>query len=289
LHAIHRNEFLKNTPFIFLTAKTERSDFRKGMELGADDYITKPFTGTELLSAVEGRLNKIDALREEFAPGIEGVASLMQAVSGKEALQRLTQDRNINRYKKKEIIFSEGNHPANLFYILKGKVKTYKVNENGKELVTELFSPGDFLGHVALLEGTVYKDTAEALEETELAVIPRDDFNELLNKNAEATKKIIQLLAGNISGKENQLLALAYNSLRRKVADALLMLQKKYKDGSNNNYMIDLSRENLATIAGTATESLIRTLSDFREEKLIDIRNGNIVVLDEEGLEKMVN
>src|ERR1700733_15583379 len=73
LHAIHKNEAIKNTPFIFLTAKTERSDFRRGMELGADDYITKPFSGTELLNAVDGRLKKIDLLKQELLPGLEGL------------------------------------------------------------------------------------------------------------------------------------------------------------------------------------------------------------------------
>ena len=77
LHAIHKNDTFKNIPFIFLTAKTERSDFRKGMELGADDYITKPFTGTELLHAVDSRLNKLELLKKEFSPGLAGLHQLM--------------------------------------------------------------------------------------------------------------------------------------------------------------------------------------------------------------------
>lgn len=289
LHAVHKNDTIRNTPFIFLTAKTERSDFRRGMELGADDFITKPFTGTELLNAVDSRLKKINELKQQLGTGLEGLASLMEAASGKNALQALTEDRNVNKYKKKQVIYAEGNHPGRLYYVLKGKVKVYKANENGKELVTELFSPGDFLGHVALLEGAVYKDTAEAMEETELAVIPKDDFNELINKNPEVAAKFIQLLAKNVSAKETQLLRLAYNSLRRKVADALLLLQKKYQRSDEEKFVIDISRENLATIAGTATESLIRTLGDFRNEKLIEIIDGNIVLLNQKKLETMAN
>src|SRR6185436_6809753 len=76
LHAIHRNEAIKNTPFIFLTAKAERSDFRRGMESGADDYITKPFSGTELLDAVDGRLKKFDLLKKELSTGLEGFQDL---------------------------------------------------------------------------------------------------------------------------------------------------------------------------------------------------------------------
>lgn len=202
LHAVHRNDAIKNTPFIFLTAKTERSDFRKGMELGADDYITKPFSGTELLTAIESRLKKMDLLKEELAPGLQGLQDLMQASFGTNPLQTLVEGRNINRHKKKQTIYSEGNHPQRLYYIVKGKVKTFRTNEDGKELVTELFSQGDFVGYIALLEGTIYKDTAEALEDTELAVIPKEDFEQLISNNKEVAQKFIRLLANNVSAKE---------------------------------------------------------------------------------------
>jgi CheY-like chemotaxis protein len=289
LHAVHKNESIRNTPFIFLTAKTERGDFRKGMELGADDYISKPFDGTELLNAVDSRLKKLELLKQDFSPGIDGLSDLMQATFGKNALQSLTEDRNIDKYKRKQAIYTEGNHPNRLYYIIKGKVKTFKTNEDGKDLVTDLFSPGDFLGHIALLAGTTYQDTAEALEETDVAIIPKEDFDELVNKNAEVTKKFIQLLAKNIFAKETQLLGLAYNSLRKKVADAILLLQQKYQDNKEENFAIDISRENLATIAGTATESLIRTLSDFRSEKLIAIHEGRINILNKKKLESLFN
>ncbi len=289
LHAVHKNESIKNTPFIFLTAKTERSDFRKGMELGADDFVTKPFSGTELLNAVDSRLNKIGQLKKELSNGSEVFNHLMTVSEDKNALQSLTDNRNINVYKKKQVVYTQGNHPNRLYYIIKGKVKTFKRNEDGKELVTELFSPGDFLGYIALMEETIYKDTAEALEETELAIIPKEEFEELLNNNKEVSKKFMSLLAKKISAKENQLLGLAYNSLRKKVAEALILLQKKYKLDIEDEFAIDISRESLATIAGTATESLIRTLSDFRNEKLIDIRDGSIIIVNQKKLQLLVN
>ncbi len=289
LHAIHRNEKVKNTPFIFLTAKTERSDFRKGMELGADDYITKPFNGTELLNAVDSRLKKLDLLKQELSPGLEGLQHLMQVSFGDTALKTLIENKDINTYKKKQVIYSENNHPNKLFYVIKGRIKTYRVNDDGKELVTELFNAGDFIGYVALLEGTVYKDTAEAMEESELALIPKEDFEELVNKNAEVAKKFMQLLAKNVASKEQQLLGMAYNSLRKKVAEALVMIQKKYQAENEKDFFIDISRESLATIAGTATESLIRTLSDFRNEKLIDIQNGSIKIINEKKLAQLLN
>lgn len=288
LHAIHKNETIKNTPFIFLTAKTERSDFRKGMELGADDYITKPFDGTELLNAVDSRLRKLALLKKDLAPGLEGLDHLLELSFGKNVLQSLAEGRNTNLLKKKQTVYSEGNHPVRLYYILKGKVKTYRTNDDGKELATDIYVPGDFIGYIALLEGTVYKDSAEALEDTELAIIPKEDFEELVNNNKEVSQKFIRLLARNISDKENQLLGLAYNSLRKKVAEAIIKLQQKYQAG-DDNFVIDISRESLATIAGTATESLIRTLSDFKSEKMIDIQNGAIKILDGKKLATLLN
>ena len=290
LHAVHKNDPIKNTPFIFLTAKTERGDFRKGMELGADDYITKPFSGTELLNAVDSRLKKVELLKQELSPDMEGLQYLMQTSTGKDHLKLLAEDRSINKYKKKEIIYSEGNHPNRLYYVLKGKVKTYRSNDYGKELVTEIFSTGDFLGYVAMLEGAVYKDSAAALEETELAIIPWEDFDRLLNNNKEVAQKFIRLLAKNISERESQLVNIAYNSLRKKVADALLMLYKKYQPTTEDTNAMIISRGSLATIAGTAKESLIRTLSDFRNEKLIDIKqDGSILILNLKKLEFLLN
>lgn len=285
---LQKNSETQNIPFIFLTAKAERSEIRKGMELGADDYITKPFNGTELLNAIESRLKKVELLKIDVNPGINGFDTLLNSVSSKEALKNLAEDRIVNKFKKKQVIYSEGNHPLRLFYLQSGKVKTYKTNDDGKELVVNLYKEGDFFGYVSLLEGTMYKETAEAIEEAEIALIPREDFEHLVNNNRQIMQKFIKLLANNVTEREQQLLNIAYNSLRRKVADALLTLNKKY-NSTEKSYAIDLSRENLASIAGTAKESLIRTLSDFKDEGLIEINGGNITLLDEKKLERLAN
>jgi CRP-like cAMP-binding protein len=210
------------------------------------------------------------------------------ATGGKGSLKGLSEGRNIDKYKKKQAIYVEGNHPTSLFYIQKGKVKIFKKNDDGKELVVDLYNTGDFLGYVALLEGGTYKETAEAMEESEIAVIPREDFEELLNNQQEVAVQFIRMLARNVTVKEQQLLGLAYNSLRKKVAEALVNLYNKYNERKETHFTIDISRDNLATIAGTATESLIRTLGDFREEKLIDIKEGTIIILNEKKLSSML-
>jgi DNA-binding response OmpR family regulator len=280
LHLAQKNNALQNVPFIFLTARSERAEIRKGMDLGADDYITKPFDGSELLNAVERRLKKNAQLKKETRGDHAGSDEVADVPSSEICLDRLKENRNLNHYKKKQAIYTEGNHPARLYYICKGKVKTFRKNEDGKELIVGLYSEGDFVGYTAMLENVNYRECAEALEDTEVAVIPRFEFEEVLRSNPSLMKKFIEMLAENINERENKLLATAYNSLRKKVADTLVMINEKYNKEKKEGYFIDLSRDNLASIAGVAKESLIRTLSDFKNENLISLVGSQIHILN---------
>ena len=289
LHMLGKNPETSSIPFIFLTAKSERADFRKGMEMGADDYITKPFDDIELLNAVESRLKKSEALRIEFTKSAEGLNKFFDEVRGFEDLKKLSQDRKVKKYKKKEMIFNEGTHPVGLYFLNKGKVKTFKTHELGKELITGLYKEGDFFGYLALLEENYHAETAEVLEEAEVTILPKEDFFMLIHGNPNVMKKFIKVLSDNIADKEEQLVKLAYSSVRKRVAEALLLLQKRYHDSNKDQFSISFSREDLANIVGTATESLIRTLSDFKQEKLIDIKGSNITILNSEKLNKLKN
>jgi len=288
LHLVSKNDHLKSVPFIFLTAKTERNDFRKGMEMGADDYITKPFTDIELLNAVESRLQKIK-FQKENASASKNLNEFLDEIKNENALENLFNSTITNSYKKKQQIYAEGNHPYSLYYLNSGKIRTYKINENGKELTIGLYNAGDFFGYQALLENSVYKETAETLEECEISITGREDFEILIYNNKEVAHKFIKLLAHNVAEKEEQLINLAYNSLRKRVADAIITLLRKYKKEEHADFTIHISREDLAHIAGTTTESLIRTLSDFKNEKLIEAEVGSIKVLNEKKLLFMLN
>jgi CRP-like cAMP-binding protein/CheY-like chemotaxis protein len=289
LHLLNKNPELTSIPFIFLTAKSERSDFRKGMEMGADDYITKPFTDIELLNAIDSRMKKLSLLHKNYTPDDAGMHEMLQEFEGTNALQLIVENRPENQYRKKQAIYSKGNHPQKLFFVKSGKVKTFISNEDGKGLTIGLYTEGDFLGYIALLEGGTYKESAEAIDDCVIAEIPAEIFEKLLHHNPEATNKIIRLLAKNVREKEKQMLDIAYNSLRKRVANALMVLLSKYRKPGEDIFSIHLSREDLANIAGTATESLIRTLSDFKTEKLIEITGSKITVLDEKKLAGMIN
>jgi CRP/FNR family transcriptional regulator, cyclic AMP receptor protein len=288
LHLLNKNESLSAVPFIFLTAKSERSDFRRGMEMGADDYVTKPFTDIELLNAIDSRLRKVNVMKQEFSADPEGMQKMLNEFGEKSTLENIADYREENTYRKKQTIYLEGNHPKKLFYVKKGKVRTYMTNDDGKALTSALYGEGDFFGYTAILEGTLYKENAEAIDDSVIVDIPVEDFEKLLYYDAVATKKIIQLLSRNISERESQLLNIAYNSLRKRVATSLIALQKKY-GADNPDFVINLSREDLANIAGTATESLIRTLSDFKTEKLIEIKGSQITILNDKKLANMIN
>ncbi|MBC7511255.1 MAG: Crp/Fnr family transcriptional regulator, partial [Ferruginibacter sp.] len=230
---------------------------------------------------------KAALLQKDF----ENAAAQQLSINGGDikAMQHLVENSSVNIYKKKRLIYDEGNHPVKLFYIQKGKVKTFKTNDEGKELTVGLFGNGDFVGYTAILEGTVYKETAEVMEDTTLTIIDKEAFEKLLRFNKEVAQQFIRLLAQSVTDREEQLVGIAYNSLRKRVAGALVLLQKKYTKDEEGKFSMYISREDLAQIAGTATESIIRTLSDFKSEKLIDIKEGAIIILDEKRLASLLN
>jgi CRP-like cAMP-binding protein len=283
LHLLRMKPETENIPFIFLTAKTERTDFRKGMEMGADDYVTKPFDELELLKAIEIRLRKAEVLDQKYALSQQGIGKFLKDVKDSGMMSRLAEQYSIEQYSKKQTLYHEGKRPKYLFYLVKGKVKGSKTHEDGKDYITDIFSDGDFIGYPALIEDKNYDDTAVVLEDAEIMQIPREDFLQMIYGDINVAAKFIRIITQNVKEKEERLLNLAYSSLRKRVARALTDLHAKYNTGSTNN-PIDISREDIAHYVGTATESLIRTLSDFKSEKLIEIKEGKIRIANAEKL-----
>jgi CRP-like cAMP-binding protein/CheY-like chemotaxis protein len=289
LHLLSKEDSTAGIPFIFLTAKSERSDMRKGMEMGADDYLTKPFSDIELLNAIESRLKKTQQIKKEFTKNADGLSEFLHSARNFEDLKKLTEVADIEKYRKKSEVYSEGNIPKGLYFINKGKVKTYRTNEQGKEIITGLYKEGDFFGYLALVEETRYSDSAAALEDSEICMISKDDFFTLLYGNAEVSRKFIKILSDNLHEREEQMLKLAYNSVRKRIAESLVTMYKRYKEENEALFTMKIPREDLASLAGTSTETTIRTLSDFKDEGLIDMKGSMITVLKYEKLVKMRN
>lgn len=282
LNIIAKKPETASIPFIFLTAKAEKADFRRGMNLGADDYIAKPFYKDELLSVIETRLKKSEKLKQQFDGTAQGLSAFINEARGYEALKKLSDDRKIKSYKKRDLIFEEGDFPRYLYLVNTGTVKLFKTNEYGKEYIINICKPGDFFGYVDLIKNDMHSESAAALEPTEISLVPKEDFIKILHGNRDVTSQLIKMLANNITEQEEQLLHLAYNSVRKRVADAVIFLSEK--EGKTE---ISILRDDLARIVGTAKESVIRMLTEFKQDGYIDIIDGVIHIKDLEKLENM--
>ncbi|WP_345255980.1 response regulator [Flaviaesturariibacter amylovorans] len=287
LHLLKKNPDTERIPFIFLTAKTERSDFRKGMEMGADDYVTKPFEDIELLNAIEVRLKKSEVLEHNYAPSAQGLSQFVKDVKDTGMLKQLSGQYDVEHFSKKQTVYGEGKRPRYLYYLVSGKVKAFKTHEDGKEYITDLYSAGDFIGYTALIEDMHYDDTATVLEDAELMQIPRDEFLQMIYSDINIAAKFIRIVTQNVKEKEERLLNLAYSSLRKRVAKALVDIHGKFYSQRPDS-VIEFSRDDIAQYIGTATESLIRTLSDFKSEKLIDIKSGKISIINLDKLKNLL-
>jgi CRP/FNR family cyclic AMP-dependent transcriptional regulator len=300
LNILEKNSKTAGIPFIFLTGRAERSDFRKGMNLGAEDYITKPFDQSELLDVIERRIKKSERIKKAFDGTQQGLNAFINETRGLKELEKLTEERTTKEYKKKEKIFQEGDLPKKLYFIATGKVKTYKTNEAGKEYITGVHEPGEFLGYLSLIKDRPFAYSAACMKATTLSIIPKGDFFRMLHYNQNFSARFIKMLANNIQEKEEKLLSLAYNSIRKRVAKTLIKLAKKQKGKpytletdklkvgvKNDGHFVTILREDLANIVGTAQESVIRTLTDFKNEGLVEVDHSLIHILELEKLHKL--
>jgi YesN/AraC family two-component response regulator len=204
IHILSKKQETANIPFIFLTAKTEKSDIRKGMTLGADDYLTKPFVDTDLLNAIEVRLRKGAMRQKLYEVSPEGLDNLIKDARQVLNIKDLGRDKKIKSFKKKSEIFTEGDLPLHVFFIKTGNVKTFKSNADGKELILNLYVANDFFGFESIVENTNYKESAMAMLDTELISIPRHDFMVMIQTYPDVSKSFINLLCRKVADRESQ-------------------------------------------------------------------------------------
>lgn len=273
LYLLSKNKETKNIPFVFLTAKVERSDIRKAMEMGADDYLTKPFDDIELLNAIEVRLKK----RSDRKKTQKKQFDIFTADDEKKVLQQLLEKARTRTYRKKQSVYHQGDEPYFLMYVMEGKVRAYFYHDDGREFISNVYKKGEFFGHEFVFIKEPYNHSVETFEEAKIAQIARDDFLELLQKNLSVTRNFLQIMSREIIYKNQQLVGLAYDSVRKKVANALVCVAKKDINTSNTDTcLIRISRDNLSALAGTANETISRMLSDFIDERLIS-KEGNAI------------
>lgn len=289
LRALENNHDLSGVPFVYLSAKTKRADLRMGMDLGADDYLFKPFTGDELLRIVSARIRKNMNLKAKYENNLNGLDNLISSAKHLFDINTISENRTIKRLRQKDMLYMEGDSANFLYFVVSGKVKTYKTNELDKEYIMEINREGDFFGYVPLFEGGQHKESAVAIENSEIALIPKQDFFNLLLANSRISIEFIRLISRNYAEAEEKLIKLAYNSARKRVAEALLFISEKYKSDAGGQVSFALQRENISAIAGISPESVSRNLTEFKEEGLIRTDNGAIVIVDFKKLESMKN
>ncbi len=285
LEALSKDEQTKYIPFIFLSAKTERKDVRKGMDLGADDYITKPFDEEELISALESRMAKASILKDQRGAQVDSEIKEGELRSLNDLKNFFDDNGTEFTFKKDQNIYSEGEHSNYIYLVLKGIVKCHQLDEDGKELTTALHKEDDLFGYTSFTQNTIYLESATPMMETQLVGISKHDLKEVLDKNHNVTLELIQLITEDLSGVKEQLVHMAYSTVHRKTASTILMFADKLN--CRPEEPIRISRNDLASVAGVATESLIRTLSNFKKKGIIEVEGRNIKILDLQQLKNI--
>ena len=189
----------------------------------------------------------------------------------------------VEAFKAKDSIFEVGDHSNYVYLILEGTIKTFQRDEEGKELVTGLYKPDDFLGFTSLAENYPHQESAVAVKDTKLVKILKYKLKEILEQNRNVSLELINMLTDNLSVIKQQLLIMAYSTVRKKTAQTILQFAEIL--GKKSQEDIRITRSDLASVAGIAIETLIRTLSAFKKEGLIEIEGRVIRVLDLHRLE----
>ncbi|OKL41519.1 Crp/Fnr family transcriptional regulator [Pontibacter flavimaris] len=210
--------------------------------------------------------------------------SLLGCCRGDE-LEELSANKSSCLYRKGQVIFNEGSKPAGLHCVHSGKVKVCKMGSDGKEQIIRLAKPGDVIGYRALMADSNYSASAVAMDDAVVCFVPKSHFMDLIHENMDFSNGLMKLLSKALGNAEERMTQLAYKPVRERLAEALLLLQKTYQQGgSEENFTIAISREDLASIVGTAKETTIRLLSELKEEQIISTKGSSITILDAEKL-----
>ncbi|MFD2529300.1 Crp/Fnr family transcriptional regulator [Polaribacter marinaquae] len=206
----------------------------------------------------------------------------------KEELLRMSNCKTSKIIKKGEILFDEGEHINGVFCIKDGVCKVSKMSDNGRNQIVNLVQKGDLLGERSLISEEVSNLKAVALNDMEICFIPKDEIIRDLEKNNNFTMSVLKDMANSLKTADNLIVDMAQKTVKQRLAETLLHLETKFGINADGNINIQLSREDIANIIGTATESAIRLLSDLKKKNVIEFKGKNIKILDKIALEKMV-
>lgn len=197
-------------------------------------------------------------------------------------LELLTANKSEQVYKKGEIVFREGAYPTGIFYIISGKIKKYKLDKYGGEHIIYVANLGELLGYHAILSDDRYPDGAAALEESKIAFIPKEDFLITLRQSDILNRRLLKTLSHEFAVLANSLSMFAQTSVRERLALQLIVLREKYKVNFHLGMPVEInmSRDDLASLVGTARENVVRVLSEFKQEGILETQGRKIIVHD---------
>jgi CRP/FNR family transcriptional regulator len=207
-----------------------------------------------------------------------------------EFIEEINEQKVCNVYKKGQTLFNEGSYPFGVYCINEGKVKLSHLGDDGKEQIIRLLRGGDVLGYRALLSGERYSASAIVLEDTQVCFIPKELFLSVLKNDAGLAFEMMKLLSDELHKAEVKLTHLAQKPIRERLAETLLFIKETYgfeADGITLN--VRLSREEIANLVGTATESTIRLLSEFKKDGMVELEGKKIKILRQKELIRTAN
>jgi CRP/FNR family transcriptional regulator len=197
-------------------------------------------------------------------------------------LSNLEQNRGCSYYKKNDFLFVEGSFPRGVYCLNHGKVKVFTRGDEGKEQIIHIAKPGEIIGFRAMLSGDAYRVSAETIEECALCYISKEEFFKMMDSSTEFRNDIIKGLSKELGDRAVSFTEMAQKSVRERLSSCLLQLKEIYGDEP-----INLSREDLANYVGTATETLIRLLKDFKEDGLIETQTRKVIILNLDKLHQI--
>ncbi|MDB0614780.1 Crp/Fnr family transcriptional regulator [Tenacibaculum dicentrarchi] len=202
----------------------------------------------------------------------------------KDELIRISGCKTSKKVKKGDVLFEEGEHINGVFCIKNGICKVSKMSDNGRDQIVNLVRKGDLLGERSLINDEASNLKAIAVNDMEICFIPKEEIVRDLEENQKFTMDVLKTMASSLKTADDFIVDMAQKTVKQRLASTLLNLDNKFKNNENGALGIHLSREDIANIIGTATESAIRLLSEFKKKKLIDLKGKEVFILHKQTL-----
>lgn len=202
---------------------------------------------------------------------------------------QLNYDKTCSLYKKGSIIYREGSRLTGFYCVTKGIVKVFKTGIDGKEQIIRFAKKGEIIAYRSLLSEELACTTAKVIEEAVLCHIPYQTLQFLIQSNWQFSHHMLQIVCKELREANDYITDIAQKTVRERLAEVLLLLKDSFELDNSNTLQISLTREELANIVGTATESVIRLLSEFKQDKLIELQGRKIKLVNIKALTRVAN